>query len=753
MTGGLTHLPVLRSVHEEAFDPERPFERIAACLAGEEGTVVLLSGSDLDCARYHLLAVRPWLSVQSRRRRVTVQCRERVTRMETDVLEVIQGLVDRFRLSDVPSDSPVCAGLFGYLAYDLKDLIERLPRTCAGHDLPDLSLYAPSLVLVHDRQTGKTRLFIPELSWPDDGEPAENRVREIKNWFLEKIEKPVPEATFGVDGRGFESSLTKQQYLSSVRKIIDYLRAGDIYQANFSQRFEAGFSGDAYALFLDLYRRNPAAFFAYIHAGDHRVVSTSPERFVRQTGRRVETRPIKGTAARGKTPAQDRENGIRLERSVKDDAELTMIVDLMRNDLSRVATHGSVRVREHKRLEAYENVFHLVSIVEGTLRDDQTSIDLIRATFPGGSITGCPKIRSMEIIDELEPVRRHVYTGSIGYIGFHDTMDLSIAIRTAVIGGGRIYFSVGGGIVYDSDPEKEFQETLDKGKTLMDSLTAVSGKQPTFRPRAWIDGRQVDQDQARVLAAGIGFQYGAGLFETIRVDRGVIFRLPGHLARMNRSWESLFGRPAPDITWEHVILPLIRINGLADKTAAVKLIMARRDPDEHRGPFLAAFAREYEPRPAIAAKNGLDLITFPYPRRSFLADHKTLNYLYYYQAGQYARANRGDEALILNADGTVSETNTASLLFVENGCVTIPQSEHCLPGVTLNAVLTILSGRGYDVRKLKIGSDDLPAHPNILLTNALMGAVRVMSVDGREIKHDKEVCTMINRALFGIETK
>jgi para-aminobenzoate synthetase component 1 len=148
-----------------------------------------------------------------------------------------------------------------------------------------------------------------------------------------------------------------------------------------------------------------------------------------------------------------------------------MIVDLVRNDISRVTKPGTVIVREHKRLEAYENVFHLVSVVEGELEDDKTSVDLLKATFPGGSITGCPKIRSMEIIDELESIQRHVYTGSIGYLSFHDTMDLSIAIRTATIADNRICFSVGGGIVYDSDPEKEFQETLDKGKTLMESLS------------------------------------------------------------------------------------------------------------------------------------------------------------------------------------------------------------------------------------------------------------------------------------------
>jgi len=179
-----------------------------------------------------------------------------------------------------------------------------------------------------------------------------------------------------------------------------------------------------------------------------------------------------------------------------------MIVDLMRNDISRVTEHGSVEVIEHKRLEPYDNVFHLVSVVKGRLDKDKTAVDLIRATFPGGSITGCPKIRSMEIIDELEPVQRHVYTGSIGYISFHGTMDLSIAIRTATVFDHRLVFSVGGGIVYDSDPEKEFQETLDKGKTIMETLLDAACEKKCSFVTAWVNGKMVDQDLATAPASG-----------------------------------------------------------------------------------------------------------------------------------------------------------------------------------------------------------------------------------------------------------
>jgi para-aminobenzoate synthetase component 1 len=200
------------------------------------------------------------------------------------------------------------------------------------------------------------------------------------------------------------------------------------------------------------------------------------ERFLLRRGSGIETRPIKGTRKRGKTPEEDTALAGELLRSRKDDAELSMIVDLMRNDLGRVCEPRTIRVDEHKRLETYQNVHHLISIVTGELRPASTHADIIRATFPGGSITGCPKIRSMEIIDELEPNVRHVYTGAIGYFGWHENMDLNIAIRTAIVKDGECYFSVGGGIVYDSDEEDEYQETLHKGRTLFELIANLGRK-------------------------------------------------------------------------------------------------------------------------------------------------------------------------------------------------------------------------------------------------------------------------------------
>ena len=739
MNPWVSQLPRITGVWQESFDLPDSLGQFAARFSHRPGTVVLLSGSDLDCSRFHILGIAPWFWIRAKGRRIDITCRNEKRHLDEDPFACLQALLGHFHLTDENRHAlPFAAGLMGYLAYDLKDVIETLPQTCLDTGLPDLYLAAPSLILVQDRVSGRTTLSVPLLD--DISLSPGAYVHQLKQSLQDETGIMDPAGDFSMDAGGLVSGFEKKQYLKAVEKIIRYLRAGDIYQANLAQRFETGFSGDPYALFQELFHRNPAPFFAFVQAEDHQIVSTSPERFLLQQGPRVETRPIKGTIARGATPKQDQKNGQALCCSIKDEAELTMIVDLMRNDLSRVTVHDSVTVTEHKRLEPYDNVFHLVSIVQGDLLPGKTAADLLKAAFPGGSITGCPKIRAMEIIDELEPVRRHVYTGSIGYISFHDTMDLSIAIRTATIKDRRIFFSVGGGIVYDSDPEKEFQETLDKGKTIMETL--AKGKITRCDPvlRAWVNGKILDQDQAMVPAGIPGFQYGAGVFETIRVKNGEPVRLSGHIHRMNRSWQTLFGIEPPAITWDRVVDLLIKENRLETTTAALKIIMATPL-------FLGAFARPYQHRLDFLGKTGLDLVTYPYPRDTPLAGHKTLNYLYYDLAGQYAKEKNGDEALILNPDHTVSETNTCNILIIQGKKAIVPASPHVLPGVTVAAAVSWLKKTGYVIANQPVRAEDLVYYPNILLTNALMGAVRVNHVDGRPVRHDPGVCEMINSGL------
>jgi para-aminobenzoate synthetase component 1 len=267
-----------------------------------------------------------------------------------------------------------------------------------------------------------------------------------------------------------KSNFTPEEYMKAVNRVREYIAAGDVFQVNLSQRFEADLKIPPYELYKRLRTVNPAPFASYLNFSGVAIVSASPERFLKVQSDLVETRPIKGTRPRGRDSVEDKCLAQELTHSTKDRAENMMIVDLERNDLGRVCRYGTVKVTELAILETFPTVFHLTSTVVGRLRRGKSNIDLLKATFPGGSITGAPKVRAMEIIDELEPTKRSVYTGSIGYLGFNEDMDINIVIRTFLIKEGKAYFQVGGGIIYDSDPEAEYMETLDKARALIRAL-------------------------------------------------------------------------------------------------------------------------------------------------------------------------------------------------------------------------------------------------------------------------------------------
>lgn len=766
-----SHTGAIQRIHTERFSLQTPFMEIAEKFADLEGTVVLMSGGGMDCARYHILAVHPWLTIQSQGSTNRVILPGREMAVKTDPLDLLKDIVAQYgffngnRPTEVPEaeiPGPVAAGLFGYLSYDLKDFIETLPRTAMNDlGLPLLCMYAPSAILVEDKITGKSHLHIPVREKGKGDSLDADRAA-----FFKRLEAALPAsppdsprfpatgaAGFATDKRGFSSAFSRGTYMTAVDKIKDYILSGHIYQVNLSQRFEGAFYGSSFRMFRTLFERAPAPFYAYVNAGGHRMVSTSPERFVQRRGNQVETRPIKGTRPRGKSPGQDRKNAEALLKSAKDDAELSMIVDLLRNDLGRVCAGGSVRVVDHRRLEAYKNVFHLVSVIEGTLMEGNDSVDIIRAAFPGGSITGCPRIRAMEIIDEMEPCRRHIYTGSIGYIGFHDVMDLSIAIRTATVVNGRIYFSVGGGVVFDSDPADEYEETLHKGSSIM-GLFEKDGRDgggvETAASMAWYNGAIVPEADVRLPATDKGVQYGYGFFETIRVNRGVPKNLDAHAKRLNSTWRALFDAPVPDLTWPAVIGGVVAANRLENTLARVKIMVFCRDDGEN-APFSANIvvtAVRARHRLDVLQKMGLDIAVYSHPRQTPLADHKTLNYLYYYLAGKWARQNGADEAVVLNPDGSVSETNTANILCIRGEKAVLPASDHVLPGIMQQQVAAYLAGSGYLVEKRKVMPEDLFAFDAILLTNALMGAVPVIGIDGHPVRSDPGLCSRINAAVL-----
>ncbi|MFO7861797.1 MAG: aminodeoxychorismate synthase component I [Desulfosalsimonas sp.] len=721
----------------ETIDLKEPFVDTAARFADLTGTVVLASGTDHDAARYHILAARPWLTYRFDGVYARLETRDDTLCVKADPLEVLRALLHTCAVGQVCPDLPLCAGLLGYLSYDLKNRIENLPRTAVDDQgLPEICLYAPSVLLICDRHRQTTRLCIPLRS-----KTGQTGAALARDWFFAHLYRPAQclETGFSGGSTGFFSPFTRRTYMEAVETVKDYIVSGDIYQVNFSQRFETDFSGHPYAMFARLFADAPAPFYAYVHAGDHWIVSTSPERFVCKTGSLVETRPIKGTRPRAETAAADRALAEELQSSEKEDAELSMIVDLMRNDLGRVCAAGTVAVAEHKRLEAWPNVFHLVSVIRGRLAENKDSVDLIRAAFPGGSVTGCPRIRAMEIIDELEPACRHVYTGSIGYIGFDGQMDLSIAIRTAVIRGNRMFFSVGGGVVFDSDPASEYEETLHKGRSVM-SVFGEPGRVEDRGPRIWLNGMIVAESDARVPVTDPGVQYGYGFFETIRVENNQIHLAEAHLKRFFRTWQALFNIPVPDQSWQTIVSRVVAANNLTKQVCAVKLLAAARQEENRldRPPHLMVSAASYVHRLEQAGKPALDLATYPCFRQTPLAGHKTMNYLYYLMAGKWARRQGADEAVICNPDGSVSETNTANLLAVYGKTVICPSSAHVLTGVMEQAVTRRLQALGFFIRRKPVTVQSLVDADLVMVTNSLMGPVGVRSVDGRAVACDPE---------------
>ncbi len=382
-----------------------------------------------------------------------------------DVLVEMRRLLAKYRCDALPG-IPFSGGAVGYFSYEFGARLERVPPSSADDlGVPEVEWGFYDGVLAFDLDERRAFMVASPV--------AQASAAEI----FQRLEQSL---TFVADGGRFGKTAVavaeplactaKADYLRAIGQIKDYIAAGDVYQVNLTQRFTTSLTCHPYELYQRLRRRSPAPFAGYLNLGDLQVVSSSPERFLRIENGRVETRPIKGTRPRGKTPADEARLRNELLASDKDRAELLMIVDLERNDLGRVCEPGSIRVEELFKVETHPTVHHLVANVSGQLRTDCDVIDCIRAALPGGSITGAPKIRSMQIIDALETTRRGVYTGAMGYLGFDGNCDLNIAIRTILCVRGQAHYSVGGGIVWDSDPESEYQETLDKGAAMRAAL-------------------------------------------------------------------------------------------------------------------------------------------------------------------------------------------------------------------------------------------------------------------------------------------
>lgn len=423
------------------------------------------SYSHPEIGRYSILAAQPYLIFKARAGKITVEtCKGKIL-ISGNPLEILKDVwLTSIPVGNENLELPFVGGAIGYFSYDLKDYIEKLP-SLAVDDLkaPLLYLGFYSWAIVSDHLRKKTFLVVTEKSSLSSEEIIK---------ILKKRTTHVPSKNIKAKAdKGFKSNFTKKKYLEAVNKAIDYIYAGHIFQVNLSQRFQTDLYSNPFQVFSRLQEINPSPFAAYLNFSELSLISSSPERFLLlEPNGVVETRPIKGTRPRSKDRIADKKLVDELIKSSKEKAENLMIVDLERNDLGKVAKVGTVKVEKLFKVESYSTVHHLVSIIKAQLREGLNQFDLLQATFPGGSITGAPKVRAMEIIEELEPTKRGPYTGALGYLSFNGRMDLNIVIRTVMVLENQAFFQVGGGIVADSQPELEYEETLHKGKALFKVL-------------------------------------------------------------------------------------------------------------------------------------------------------------------------------------------------------------------------------------------------------------------------------------------
>jgi len=374
-----------------------------------------------------------------------------VEKFEGDFWNTFHDLYDTVNFSDFAYPVNLC-GPVGYISYEALHTIEKIEsRTEKSYSMPVFEMVLYNRYIFFDNR--QRRSYVIDLDFAEKG----------------RISKKSGHQTEGQEVTGLEAECTREGYIDKVKRIKEYILEGDVYEVCLTQEFRADFHGDPFRLFRNLYTKNPAPYSAYLNFRDFTALCNSPELFIRCRDRRVETRPIKGTAPRGKTFSEDGLIREKLRTSEKEGAELAMIIDLLRNDIGKVCRTGTVKVLDSRRIEGYENVYQLIGVVEGELDEGMDYVDLLKAVFPGGSITGCPKVRSMEIIEELESYKRNLYTGTI-FIGNKKMFQSNIVIRTAVISGGKIFINSGGAVTIDSVPEDEYSEVLLKVSNIMKAI-------------------------------------------------------------------------------------------------------------------------------------------------------------------------------------------------------------------------------------------------------------------------------------------
>ncbi|WP_298271002.1 anthranilate synthase component I [Geobacter sp.] len=469
-------IPVCREIMADLDTPVSAFRKI------DDGRYAFLLESiegGEKWARYTFLGSNPTTVIRSRGATVELLSTGEAPRTVTtdDPLGFVRDYLARFTPVEIPGIPRFFGGAVGYLGYDMVRHFERLPtERPAVIGAWDSYFVITDTILVFDNVRQKiTVVSNAHLDGGKTPEEAYAAATATIDAIIAKLRTPLPPALPERAERpvSFASNVTREAFEAAVEKCKEYIRAGDIFQVVLSQRFSGELTVEPFDIYRVLRTLNPSPYMFFLRLDDTLVVGASPEVMVRKEGERVELRPIAGTRPRGATPEEDARLALELLDDPKERAEHVMLIDLGRNDLGRVCRTGTVRVSELMVIERYSHVMHIVSNVRGELAAGKDAFDVVRATFPAGTLSGAPKVRAMEIIDELEPVRREVYGGAIGYFSFSGNMDLAIAIRTVVIRDGKVHLQAGAGIVADSDPEKEYQETVNKAMAVVKAIEAV----------------------------------------------------------------------------------------------------------------------------------------------------------------------------------------------------------------------------------------------------------------------------------------
>ena len=469
MSSDYNLIPVFTDLLVDMETPISIFKKV--CQGNHTYLLESVEGGE-NLARYSFIGLEPFLTYRCKNGAGVINDFSGPKQVSGEPLEILQGIMEQYVAPKLEGLPRFYGGAVGYFGYDLVRYVEQLPETTKDDlDLPDCHFILSRLVLIFDHVKHKVKIVVntqPGLDPVTAYHNAVNRINAIKKVISEPAAATAP-SRLTVQS-GFASNMTKEEYMNKVEIAKEYIKAGDIFQVVLSQRLKMPLSGEPFEIYRNLRTVNPAPYLYYLNFDGTVIIGSSPEMLIRVEDGVIQTCPIAGTRPRGRSRAEDAALEKELLNDEKEKAEHVMLVDLGRNDLGRVCDYDSIRVNGFMQIEHYSHVMHIVSSVSGHLRPGCTNFDALRACFPAGTVSGAPKVRAMEIIEELEPTRRGVYAGAIGYFGFTGNMDTCITIRTILVHEGMTYVQAGAGIVADSDPGREYDETINKARALLQTL-------------------------------------------------------------------------------------------------------------------------------------------------------------------------------------------------------------------------------------------------------------------------------------------